>query len=364
MSRRAVYLASFLLCAALLLSGCGLFDSTYRFESDCAAPQSIQEPEGTVLVRNLSGIKSELITLINQGSTSGTLRIDSSYSGDLSNDLATACWQVRTENAFCSYCVESISYETYKALGYSEARIVVSYSRSEEEIAAIHRLGYSYEVGNAVLSALENAQPRLVLLIDHSNYTAEDMRQLVLSSYAEHPLCLPSAPAAACSLYSGAGNQRLYEITLAYHATEEELEDFRRTVSDFAPFSEEELAKPDKTENMYSAYRYLIENCNYTEDYSPSSAACALLDGRANSEGLAMAFKELCSRFEIPCIVVHGQKNWSSHCWNIVQLYGEHYHVDVSAALSEEEEICLVDDQRLWESYRWDMSSYPSCGKK
>lgn len=47
-------------------------------------------------------------------------------------------------------------------------------------------------------------------------------------------------------------------------------------------------------------------------------------------EGYARAFKVLCDRLEIPCVLVEGYGNSGEHMWNYVQLDGAWYAVDVA----------------------------------
>ena len=45
-----------------------------------------------------------------------------------------------------------------------------------------------------------------------------------------------------------------------------------------------------------------------------------------------------------------------------MQIDGEYYHVDVSAAISGEVgQGFLRRDEDMWNSYRWDTASYPVC---
>ena len=60
--------------------------------------------------------------------------------------------------------------------------------------------------------------------------------------------------------------------------------------------------------------------------------------------------------------MVYGQRNWRNCCWNIIQLDGNSYHVDVSACLTLViDQGFLLPDETMWTLYRWDISSYPPC---
>ena len=58
------------------------------------------------------------------------------------------------------------------------------------------------------------------------------------------------------------------------------------------------------------------------------------MSGRADSEGMALAYKALCDTIGIECTVVEGRLDRTEHYWNIVTLEGDSYHVDTSRASS------------------------------
>ena len=75
-----------------------------------------------------------------------------------------------------------------------------------------------------------------------------------------------------------------------------------------------------------------MANCNY-DARGYDSAYSALSYGYAGSEGIALAYTELCRQLGIDCTVVYGQLDWADHCWNVIKLDGDYYHVDVTACI-------------------------------
>ena len=105
-----------LLLAAVLaagLCGCsGIFEKEYVVIEDYEPSYSAETTEGDkVVVKNLSALRQAIQNWVMNGQTEGNIVFDTEYSGNSSEDMASACWQVRTENALCAYCVENISYE-------------------------------------------------------------------------------------------------------------------------------------------------------------------------------------------------------------------------------------------------------------
>ena len=85
--------------------------------------------------------------------------------------------------------------------------------------------------------------------------------------------------------------------------------------------------------------KYLTENNCYAKEIGENSRDCrgALLGQNGNSkyapvcEGYARAFKVLCDRVGIPCVLSNGTGNSEEHMWNLVQMEDEKwYGVDVT----------------------------------
>ena len=345
--------AAALLLAAfcLLLCGCGDFFDRAR------------EPpaEDSVTVRDLAELRQFLTGLLNDQASEGRIVFDSSYAGDINADIASACWQVRTQDAFFAYCVANISYDVSKLVNHYEARFTISYNEAGEDPDSIVRLQLTTGLAEQLRQAIAGGDSRLVVLIGRSSMTAEDVENLASKVYRENPIIEPREPRVTVNMLSGTGSQRLYEISFNYNLSDEELQQRRAELQALEPFAEAEQIPEDSAERALLACEYLLEHSSYSESASNDIYA-ALIGGEANSEGLALAYVELCRQLEVPCQVVYGQRNWRNCCWNIIQLEGKSYHVDVSACMTLGiDQGFLLPDETMWMLYRWDISSYPPC---
>jgi len=94
----------------------------------------------------------------------------------------------------------------------------------------------------------------------------------------------------------------------------------------------------DPVEQMLALYNYLIRTTAYNYDVAVEqsdnlpreiwTAYGALVLGDTVCKGYALAWKVLMDRLGIPCLVVC--KGDGSHLWNMVQLDGKWYHIDVN----------------------------------
>ena len=352
------------LSAALLLCGCGgLYDKEFVSVSDhVPAAQQGKVTEGKVTVKTFAALKLALLDYAYAGETEGSIIFDQAYDGDTTEDMASACWQVRTQDALCAYCVENIAYELNKIVTINEATVYISYSKYAMSPEEVVHMTYSSGVGDSLKTALEARKSGLVLLITRSSYDAEEMESAVQSVYRENPAIVPKEPTAKVNMFSGTGTQRLYEISINYGLNEEEMMQRTAQLQAVNAFTEEQKRDMGEGERVVAACRYLTEHCTLTDAATENTAYSALINGQANSEGIAFACVELCDQLGVDCRIVYGQRLWVDHCWNIVRVDGNYYHIDASAAITGGlQKGLLFSDESFWGEYRWDVSAYPKC---
>lgn len=353
-----------ILCAScLLLSGCGLFDSEYVVIEDYApATQSDNTPEETIKVRNINSLKRAISTIITDGATEGKIVFDPAYDGDPVGDMSKACWQVRTQDALCAYCVADISYELSKIVTYYEAKLSIGYTDYVDDAGSIVELSFSTGIETVIRQALDEGKTKIVLLVEHSSYSAEDVVNLVSEVYRQNPAVAPREPSVSVNMYSGSSMQRLYELNMRYGMTSEELQKRKAELRGFSPFADIERGELDDAMKARMAYDYLCANTYLDTSDLRNTVYDALIGNNAGSEGIALGYVELCRQLGLECMIVYGQHDWQSHCWNIIKADGVYYHVDAGLEQARNEQRGFMKtDEDFWATYRWDMSSYPAC---
>lgn len=353
-----------LLCAALLLGGCGdFFEAEYVAVSTFEPARPALETAGEQTpVGSLEELRELLLGMVAEGETERRFVFDAAYPGDMSADLSTACWQVRTQDALCAYCVDNIAYDVARTLAGWEGSVSVRYSEAADDVESIVQLPYAADAWDVLRAAIGRGQKRLVLLIEHSAYSEEGMEQLVRELYLETPSLCPREPAVAVSLYTGAETQRLYELRFDYGMPDETLRAQKAALAALEPFAGIDTAALGEVERALLACTWLCEHTALREEGEASSIYDALVVGEADSLGFACAYSELCRSLALPCLTVFGQRDRAEHCWSLVELEGDWYHVDVSACAAEGLAAgFLMDDERAWNRYRWDYFAYPHC---
>lgn len=356
----------FSLCCAFLLCGCNFYSNEYLvIENYEPSVQEESREDGKILVKNYAALRRALLSMAYEGKTEGSIVFDSAYDGDTTEDMASACWAVRTQDALCAYCVENIAYEINKIVTINEASVYISYSDVTASPGDIRHMSFSSGAESVLKNALTAGNKQVVLLVEHSDYSADDMGGVITDIYRENPTIVPIEPMTGVNMYSGSGSQRLYEISINYGLTEEEINDRSAQLMALDAFHHLNVDELSEVQRAYYACEYLMQNCALSESSLNNTAYSALVQKLANSEGMAFAYVELCRQLNVDCRIVYGQLDWQEHCWNIVKIDGNYYHVDVSAAISGGlEESFLQNDEGFWGLYRWDVASYPKCSEK
>ena len=361
--KKLLYSLLWCLTAASLLCGCSWLDKEYVSIHDYVASEEEKSITGNrITVHSFNALVSALLGMAYEGRTEGSVVFDPAYQGDAGEDLERACRILRTEDALCAYCVENISYEFNKIVTINEANVTFSYSKVSESPKQIVHLGFSSEAESAILNAFEKGTRTLTLLVGRSGFSAEDMAAQVVKTYRDNPTVIPKKPEAAVNVFSGAGAQRLYEIHIDYGLSTAMLWQCRMELEIYKPFAGLDKSSLSEVERAYAACRYLVENCEITDNPEENSAYSALIKKSANSEGVAFAYVELCRQLGVDCRIVYGQRDWKEHCWNIVRMDDSYYHVDITQCAKGGPALGFMqNDESFWGIYRWDVAAYPKC---
>jgi len=134
---------SLLLACAMVMSLCacsGIYEKEYTVVEDYVPAEPQAQPESDkVTVRNFAALRQAVQNMVNAGNSEGSIIFDESYEGEPTADMANACWQVRTQNALCAYCVENISYEMSTVMTNEQAQVSISYGDTAVGVSDIIR---------------------------------------------------------------------------------------------------------------------------------------------------------------------------------------------------------------------------------
>ena len=347
---------------AASLSGCGSgLDKEYSAIADFVDASTPPQQEGTVQVENYLELKLAINKLITAHEESGSLDF-SSYKGEnISDDLAAACNEVRSETALAAYVVDYISYDLDRLVSYYEAEVYVYYLHTQEEVEAIVSVGTVSGLYDAVSAALEQMSPGLVVMVTASGASEAEVAGYVTEAYFENPLSCVNLPTTEVTMYTGGGLQRIYEINLDYGASVASLASRKEILSAELTELAGRVTSRGEAYRALQAATVVMETCASNAETGDTLWDAVHL-GAADSRGMALAFKALCDIVEVDCTVVAGRLDRAEHYWNIVTVDGASYHVDVSAAAERGlAATFFISDADMWGHYWWDNENYPQC---
>lgn len=171
------------------------------------------------------------------------------------------------------------------------------------------------------------------------NEMVETLKDIILSSNIQNPLIL--------GIDSFVYNDASQLLTVNYSYDLEEQKIIQDAVKEKVDEIAGEIFKPGMSyiDREIAINNYLAENVEYDNDaaeqlieegkvkeefYDSFNAYGALIEGVAVCEGYAEAFKILCDRAGIDCIIVTGELEGVGHAWNRVKIGCKWYDVDVT----------------------------------
>lgn len=179
----------------------------------------------------------------------------------------------------------------------------------------------------------------------------------------------------ASTLDTKVGDYSYYIINFTYDFNKETLNPMKKTLEQKAC----EIVASNIAKDMppymkvFLIHNYIINNCIYAEDYDTSNdlsvytAYGALVNGKAVCDGYANATQVLLNLCNIENIKISGTSKGEGHAWNLVNLDGEYYHLDLtwddpigSTGLDFlEYNYYNLTDSQIETDHIWNKSDYP-----
>ena len=361
MKKRVLALA---LLSALLLGACGsIYDAEYVYSAPYDdETQNTGGGEGED-IRSYAQLESAITAMVNGAEAGGKLRF-SNYSGPVADDMAVVCNEIKTQTPMGAYAVEELTYDLSRIVSYYTAEVFISYKRSASEIRNVVTVNGISALKNHLSEKVAAHDRHEVLRVYSSAVNDEYIRGLIHQACLDAPLICEGEPEVKVTAYPGEGVNRIYDIELSYAADGSAFARRRAEAEDILSVVCAPLMGRAAGETALSCAAWLVGNCT-ADGGSEDTAYAALLDGRAGSLGFAMAYKAMCDMLELECLIVEGSLGTlgaQTHFWNIVNIGGDYYHIDISRIRDTAwEDAFLLSDDMAWGTYMWDAEKYPAC---
>ncbi len=353
--------AALTLALLTVLSGCSaMLEREYQSVEPHVRLSVAEDDSNAVWAESYSELQSAILAQVKAHQEVGVIRLKN-WKGDVEEQLTRACDEISHSDPLGAYAVDRIQHSFTRMVSYYEATITIDFRRTAEQIAAVTTVTGSGAIRAELVDALDGFVPETVFQINYFDETqdADYIRNLIREAYYDLPAAALGMPEAQVNLYPDAGSRRVVEVLLTYPEDTKTLQGKRVQLEDAAT----DLVEPYRTgladRVLASVLFSTLRERSDADGAAGSTAYHALVEGAADSEGMALAYKELCDLTELPCQVVEGDLDGVPHFWTIVTLEEGSFHVDPS----REDGILLTDAQMAQAGYTWPEGEYPVCGE-
>lgn len=340
----------------LLLSGCTSWMDGYYYDVTPYLPQGEGDPQQSISVSSYSELCQALTDMVEDGRQAGTLTIESLQPSFAATNMDSAIRFVLESNPIGTYAVESITYELGTTGGKEAVALTVVYNHNLSEIPRIRRYAKMEDALQAITDALDSFSDSIVLRTE--SYAQLDLPQL-LQSYADtNPQLVMEMPQITVNTYPEQGADRVVEVLFTYQSTRDALRSMKEYVAPV--FSAAAMYVRGDTEpavKYAQLYTFLMERNPCTVQTSITPSYSLLRYGVGDSKAFAQVFAAMCRNAGLECLVISGTFQGEPRHWNMIQINGEYFHVDLLACSSRGSYATMSDEKMT--DYVWDYSAYP-----
>ena len=356
--KRTVF--AYLLVFCLLLSGCGMgFEGEYLWQQSHPMPDA-SEGGQNISVSDYDSLYAALEQAVEAGTPQVTISVALYDREDVAPDTARAVAEIRSENPIAAYAVEDIQWELGSIGGEQVLVVQLSYVYDQTQIRKIKSVENNDQAMEAIAAVLGAFESGIVLRI--REYTDMDFLQLVAVYAAENPHVVMEMPEVSFSIYPESGTDRVVELRFSYLTTREILRVMQEQVVTVVDAAVDMVSFTTEPRGKYTQmYALLVERIQTdTTETSLTPAYSLLLYGIGDSKAFATVYAAMCHQAGLECLTVVGTYNSELRYWNIVQIDGVYYHVDLLRC-KEEGQFREMSDEEM-EGYVWYYPAYPECG--
>lgn len=351
-------LAVILLAGVLVgSSGCGsLLERNYTLVTE-HVDQTADADDATALrAESYADLVSGAQYFVTMGAATGTIHLYQ-YTGDIKQAVNNARNAILHDDPVGAYALKDVTCEYTHIVSYYECVFSYRYRRTMDQIAAIQSVNGKTAFRRQVADMLTSFSTQLVLKTSSYYESTETVQKEIWEVYYDTPEAALVTPKITVQLYPDRGTARVVEINLDWGVEQAQLEKQSKEVSAAAARMVGQDSGTDAN-NAWLLYTRLRSGLDWNPK-GKSSVYNALVEGTANSEGVAMAYQLLCDKAGITCQVVRGTQKEEVHCWNLITVDGVSWHLDVTAG--DTRDTFLRTDGEMEESCSWSREDYPAC---
>lgn len=307
--KKSIIALALLLC--LGLSGCSaMLERSYEASAPHVDRPATAEDSSTLRVKDYRELVLAVLYLVSQGEETGVIQLYD-YAGDVETDLAAACLEVATQDPLGAYYVDYIKHELVRVVSYDQATLSLYYRRTPEQVASMVNVTGTSAIRAELRQALGSFDQEVVLRVAYLAEDEDSLAELVRQTYYGTPATALGMPQVEINLYPDSGSQRVVEILLTYPESAEELrQKYEALDRRIEQLTLPGPGGPDRPADIQASVAVgvvegLLEAATFDTEGDATPYA-ALVEGRANSEGMALAYSLCGKKIGLSCEIVEG----------------------------------------------------------
>jgi len=370
---KGIKILALIIVAIVTLTGCVNFleGSTESISEHQAAPY-IRPPTEQISVSSYEELIETLLELITEHETNAQLLYYPHEGEDVQAELIRAANEIMYEHPIGVYSVAILTTEATRIVSHFEVDVEIEFIRSKEQLDSIINASSERYIRAQMLNIMSDYREEAVIRTN-LQITEEDIATIVTDTYYQNPRRIVMLPAVTVEIFPPEGADRIFEINFGNTQSPGMMQRFGDDLELYVQRNAELAVGDTEPEILLYLANNLMSSTVFDEGVArttqrhgaqnfAATAFGALVRGNAIGEGFAMAFKALCDELGITCRIVLGQYDGMVHAWNIVELYGSFYHIDVAMSLVNGIETAfLKTDVDFDEMYTWDRENTVRC---
>lgn len=352
MVRKIIYL---LLVSVMLItfSGCNRWA-----EGSYYSVEKIQDvydsPQPDLLVANsYTQLQNILVDMVEKAVQKGTITTTNISQTDLKDYMQDVVSYITTKVAIGAFAVEEITYEVGTNNGKTAVAVDIAYNRAKAEILQISVAEDMEEASQFIYKALDSCEQEVAFVVH--NFESVDIPQIVTDYANAMPDSVMETPQVAVAVYPDVGSERIVELIFTYQTSREELRLMQDQVQPVFTAAQLYVSGSNNAlEKIQQLYSFLMERYDYKIETSITPSYSLLCHGVGDSRAFANAFAAMCRYAQLDCEVITGTKDGAPWCWNILDINGKYYYIDLISCSRSGGFTLKIDSDLV--GYVWDYS--------
>jgi len=360
--------------AVILFAGCAkLLETSNESIREHQATPYVREPVEQIIIADAYEFRALLLEMITEHETSVQVLYHHNEGEDVQATLLRISEEIKTVHPVGAFAVTEISVNASRIVTHFEVDVEIEYKRTKEQIESVIKVSTERYFRTQLLNVMREHGEE-VIIQTNLQLTIDEITEFVEETYYQNPRYIVMLPIVTVEKFPEDGDDRIFEVRFVYIESPDTMRRFGYDLSLYVRRNAGMADGETDSEIVLSLVSNLINSTSFDENAAraihmhgaPNIAATAfgaLVRGNAVGEGFAMAFKALCDELGIDSRVVLGFFDGRVHAWNIVQLYGYFYHIDVAMSVLNGIETAFLKTDAEFEEmlYTWDRENTVAC---